>query len=262
MRWDPAEYARFTDHRSRPFFDLVGRVGHPAPRRVVDLGCGPGELTAALARRWPGAEVIGIDSSPEMVERAQHLEEAPANLSFTAGDVRQWHPTEGTDIVVSNALLQWVPEHAELLAKWAAALGQGAWLAFQVPGNFGAPAHKLMRTLAESERWKEQLGSVLRHDDVVSSPAEYHRLLRGEGMESDTWETTYQHLLTGPDPVLEWLRGTGLRPVLAVLSAAEAAEFEQAYAGLLNQAYPSEPDGGTIFAFRRIFAVGRKPGSA
>lgn len=256
MRWDPALYAAFSDHRSRPFFDLIGRIGHPAPRRVFDLGCGPGELTAALARKWPDAEVTGIGSSAEMVDRARSLENMPPNLSFTLADVREWTPGEGTDVVVSNAVLQWVPGHQGLLARWAGALEEGAWLAFQVPGNFSAPSHVLMRSLAESGRWKDQLGTVLRHDDVVSSPEEYSRLLRGAGLRTDAWETTYQHLLAGAEPVLEWVRGTGLRPVLAALSPAAAADFERAYAKLLLAAYPSEADGTTIFPFRRIFAVG------
>ncbi|GAA2176173.1 trans-aconitate 2-methyltransferase [Arthrobacter parietis] len=258
MRWDPAQYAAFSDHRARPFFDLVGRIDHPAPRRIVDLGCGPGELTVVLARRWPEAEVLGIDSSPEMVERARSLEDTPANLAFVPGDVRDWTPEAGTDVVVSNAVLQWVPDHQTLLARWAAALEERACLAFQVPGNFSAPSHVLMRRLAESERWCQQLGSILRHDDVVSPPEDYHRLLRGAGLEADIWETTYQHLLTGADPVLEWVRGTGLRPILAALPAADAAEFERTYAAMLSAAYPPEPDGGTLLAFRRIFAVGTR----
>lgn len=258
MRWDPAQYAAFSDHRSRPFFDLVGRIDHPAPRRVIDLGCGPGELTVVLARRWPEAEVLGVDSSPEMVESARSMKDTPANLSFASGDVRDWMPEAGTDVVVSNAVLQWVPGHQTLLRRWAVALEERAWLAFQVPGNFSAPSHVLMRRLAESERWNDQLGSVLRHDDAVSSPEDYHRLLRGAGLETDAWETTYQHLLTGADPVLEWVRGTGLRPVLAALTAADAAEFERTYARMLAEAYPPEPDGGTLLAFRRIFAVGTR----
>lgn len=262
MRWDPTEYAVFSDYRSRPFFDLVGHIGHSTPRQVVDLGCGSGELTAVLARRWPGARVLGIDSSREMIERAERLDDAPPNLSFAVADVRDWAPGPGTDVVVSNAVLQWIPGHQALLARWAAELGQGAWLAFQVPGNFSAPSHVLMRTLAESERWKAQLGSVLRHDDAVSAPHEYHRLLRGAGLDTDAWETTYQHLLAGEDPVLQWVRGTGLRPVLAALPAAEAVQFERTYAGMLADAYPREPDGGTIFPFRRIFAVGVKPAPA
>lgn len=262
MLWDPAQYAAFSGQRSRPFFDLIGRIGHPAPRRVVDLGCGPGELTAVLALRWPDAEVLGIDSSPEMIARARHLENSPQNLHFVQEDVRDWIPESGTDVVVSNAVLQWVPNHHALLARWAAELEQGGWLAFQIPGNFSAPSHVLMRTLAESERWNAQLASVLRHDDVVSTPGEYHRLLRGAGLDTDAWETTYQHLLAGENPVLEWVRGTGLRPVLAALTAAEAADFERAYAVMLAAAYPPEPDGGTLFAFRRIFAVGVKQASA
>jgi trans-aconitate 2-methyltransferase len=202
--------------------------------------------------------VVGIDSSQEMIDRAVCLEGTPPNLSFAVGDVRHWEPEPGTDVVVSNAVLQWVPGHEALLSRWAAALEEGAWLGFQVPGNFSAPSHVLMRTLAESERWKGQLGSVLRHDDVVSSPDEYHRLLCGAGMDTDTWETTYQHQLTGADPVLDWVKGTGLRPVLDSLPAEDAAEFERTYAGMLASAYPPEPDGSTLFAFRRVFAVGVK----
>lgn len=260
MRWDPSQYAAFSDHRSRPFFDLVGRIGHAAPRRVVDLGCGPGELTAVLARRWPNAEVVGLDSSPEMIDRARALKDAPPNLFFSLADVRDWAVEPGIDVVVSNAVLQWVPGHQELLARWARDLGEHAWIAFQVPGNFSAPSHSLMRRLAESVRWREQLGSVLRHDDAVGSPEEYHRLLNDAGLEADVWETTYQHRLSGADPVLQWVRGTGLRPVLAALAEDEAAEFERAYADLLTEAYPPQPDGGTLFAFRRVFAVGAKQG--
>lgn len=259
MLWDPAQYARFSDHRSRPFFDLLGRIGHQAPRRVADLGCGPGHLTAALARKWPEAAVLGIDSSAEMIARAESQEDRPPNLAFGLGDVRGWQPEAGTDVVVSNALLQWVPGHEALLERWAGKLEEGAWLAFQIPGNFSAPSHVLMRDLAESERWRARLGSSLRHDDAVGSPQDYHRLLRGAGLEADVWETTYLHRLTGADPVLEWMRGTGLRPVLSALSREEAAEFQDTYARMLSAAYPREPDGSTLFAFRRIFAVGLKP---
>lgn len=186
----------------------------------------------------------------------------PANLRFTVGDVSAYAPQAGTDVVVCNAVLQWVPEHRELLQRWAAALGPGASLAFQVPGNFSAPTHALMARLAASERWRRQLSSVLRHDDAVSGPVEYHRLLSGVGMAARTWETTYLHVLEGENPVLEWVRGTALRPVLAALSADEALEFERTYAALLAGAYPREPDGSTILPFRRIFSVGVKSPSA
>ncbi|GAB3540605.1 trans-aconitate 2-methyltransferase [Arthrobacter tecti] len=257
MRWDPTQYALFSDHRARPFFDLVGRIEHPAPNRIVDLGCGPGELTAVLARRWPDAEVVGIDSSPEMVERARALPDKPANLTFTVSDVRDFSVEAGTDVVISNALLQWVPGHQALLEHWANGLEAGGWLAMQVPGNFSSASHVLMRELADSPRWKPELNGVLRHDDAVSEPGGYLRLLRGAGLEVDAWETTYQHLLQGKDPVLDWVRGTGLRPVLAVLEPDDADEFERSYAALLAEAYPTGAD-GTVFPFRRIFAVGVK----
>ncbi len=259
MRWDPGKYAEYSDQRGRPFFDLLTRIDHPAPRRVVDLGCGPGELTAALARRWPGAEVTGIDSSPEMVARARAGEDLPANLTFTTGDAGQWGPGPQDDVIVSNALLQWVPGHLELLRDWASTMVDGAWLALQVPANFDAPSHALMRRHADSARWAALLTGVLRHSDAVAEPAGYLRLLEKAGLRADVWETVYHQVLQGRDPVLEWVRGTGLRPVLEVLSAPEAAEFEEGYAELLRGAYPAESF-GTVFPFRRIFAVGVKTG--
>ncbi|MBG6180981.1 trans-aconitate 2-methyltransferase [Arthrobacter sp. CAN_A1] len=257
MRWDPTLYSLFADHRGRPFLDLVGRINHPAPRVVVDLGCGPGDLTRLLADRWPEAQVLGLDSSPEMVDRANDSPDLPANLRFEVGDVRDWLPASDVDVVTTNAVLQWVPGQAELVQSWARALRPGAWLALQVPGNFGSPAHTLMRELAGSAAWRDKLRGVLRHTDVVSDPSNYLRSLGGEGMSTDVWETTYQHVLTGPDPVLEWLKGTGLRPVLHALSDDDGGAFVEQYAALLRGAYPEEP-WGTVFGFRRIFAVGVK----
>jgi trans-aconitate 2-methyltransferase len=256
MRWDPAQYARYSDERGRPFLDLVGRIFCDEPRRVVDLGCGPGALTALLASRWPGSTVEGIDSSPEMIERAAGL--ARPGLTFRAGDVAAWEVPPDADVVVSNATLQWVPGHRELLGRWSAALPAGGWLAFQVPGNFDAPSHTLMRELAESPRWAPLVGDMLRHHDSVGTPSSYARLLLDAGLAVDVWDTTYLHLLSGADPVLEWVRGTGLRPVLAALSAEDAASFEASYAAALREAYPAS-EHGTLFPFRRIFAVAHKP---
>ncbi|HSU71356.1 MAG TPA: trans-aconitate 2-methyltransferase [Micrococcaceae bacterium] len=257
MEWDPAKYGEFGDYRNRPFFDLTARVLAEAPRRVVDLGCGPGNLTAALARRWPDAQVVGLDSSPQMIEAARGLSGAPENLSFALADIAAWQPEPGTDVVISNAALQWVPGHLGMMAGWLAALEPGGWLAVQVPGNFGSPSHTLMRQLAESDRWRPRLAGVLRHDDVVAQPGDYLRLLLGAGCAADAWETTYLQLLQGPHPVLDWVRGTGLRPVLAALTAAEGEEFEAEYDRQLAQAYPADRH-GTVYPFRRLFCVGQK----
>jgi trans-aconitate 2-methyltransferase len=257
VKWDPAKYVQFGDYRDRPYFDLTARVHADAPRRVVDLGCGPGNLTATLAERWPAAEVTGLDSSAEMLaQAAAHAERLP-NLSFGPADIAGWMPPDDTDVVVTNAALQWVPGHRDLLARWLAALRPGAWFALQVPGNFNAPSHTLMRGLAESAQWRGRLAGVLRHDDVVGAPEDYLNIMLDAGCDADAWETTYSQLLAGPNPVLEWVRGNGLRPVLAALSAEDARDFETDYSERLAGAYPAGPH-GTVFPFRRIFAVARK----
>ncbi|MDX6433616.1 MAG: trans-aconitate 2-methyltransferase [Streptosporangiaceae bacterium] len=257
--WDPAQYWVFADERSRPFFELVGRIGAEAPARVVDLGCGHGELTATLAQRWPGAAIAGIDSSTEMINAAHRLAAGhPARLEFAVGNLADWAPEGPVDVIVSNAALQWVPEHRELLPRWTQALSPGGWLAFQVPGNAGAPSHALLRELCRSPRWRDRLADVLRWHPV-GDPAEYFGLLAGQGCRVDAWETTYLQVLQGDDAVLEWVKGTALRPVLAALGgegAAETAEFLTEYAGLLREAYPPGPH-GTLFPFRRIFVVAR-----
>lgn len=221
---------------------------------MVDLGCGTGKLTASLADRWPAATIRGIDSSPEMIERTVSLR--AGNLRFELGDAAGFSAT-GVDVLISNALLQWVPEHQSLLVRWMAELNEGGWLAFQVPDNFSAPSHVLMRELAESERWADQLAGVLRHADAVAPVEDYLALLASPGRSVDAWQTTYLHVLPGEDPVLEWVRGTGLRPVLGALSSEEAAEFEATYRAELRSAYP-QTDFGTVFAFRRTFVVVHK----
>ena len=255
MKWDPQQYARYSSERNRPFFDLVGQVGAVSPGSVVDLGCGPGELTATLSQRWPAAAILGRDSSPEMIDKAAAF--ATERVSFERSEAADFS-AEGVDVLVSNALLQWVPTHRQLLTRWAAELNAGGWLAFQVPGNFDSPSHTLMHDLAESPRWRDQLGGVLRHAGTVDEPTEYLALLSAAGLTVNAWQTRYLHVLAGTDPVLEWVRGTGLRPVLAALSDDEAIEFTQQYAALLRAAYPVAPY-GTAFEFRRIFAVAVKP---
>jgi trans-aconitate 2-methyltransferase len=256
--WDPRQYELFGDERSRPFFELMSRVHATAPRGVVDLGCGPGGLTASLAKRWPDAIVEGIDSSPEMIAAAG--EHAGPGLRFAVGDLADWAPRNGmpVEVIVSNAALHWVPGHRDLLPRWVAALAPDGWLAFQVPGNFDAPSHTLLRELCTSPRWRDRLADALRWHPVAT-PGEYLDLLANQGCRVDAWATTYTQVLQGEDPVLEWVKGTTLRPVLGRLDAADAAEFLGEYAALLRAAYPRRPY-GTAFPFSRIFVVAQRTG--
>lgn len=254
MRWDPWQYDRYAGERGRPFFELTARIGADAPAVVVDLGCGAGALTETLAQRWPRALVRGIDPSPEMIGQAGRRRAA----EFSVGSAEQFSAV-GVDVLVSNAALQWVPTHRELIGRWATELNPGGWLAFQVPANFGAPSHLLMRELAESPQWGARLAGVLRGPDSTASPEEYLELLSAAEMEVDAWRTEYLHVLQGEDPVLEWVRGTGLRPVLAALSPPEAEAFTGQYAAALRAAYPRRAY-GTPFAFARTFVVGRRRG--
>jgi trans-aconitate 2-methyltransferase len=263
--WDPGQYAKFADQRSRPFDDLLARVGARAPELVVDLGCGNGPLTLGLARRWPQARVVGVDHSSEMLEAARSLD-PEGRVEWVEADVATWDPSSlgsAPDVVVTNATLQWVPGHEELLARWARALAPGGWLAMQVPGNLDAPSHALMREVAAGHPARDRLRAPLARLAVLE-PAAYVQLLGAEGLDVDGWETTYQHVLDPQgrqaNPVLEWVRGTGLRPVLDALTGeGEQDAFLAEYDARLRAAYPRTPI-GVVFGFRRIFCVGHKPG--
>jgi trans-aconitate 2-methyltransferase len=256
--WDPVRYLRFAGERARPFAELVARVAAESPATVVDLGCGEGALTASLAQRWPGAHVTGIDSSAAMLSAAA-AHAVPGRVEFAPGDVQDWRPTRPVDVLVSNAVLHWVPGHEALLARWAGELVPGGELAVQVPGNFGAPTHTLLADLCRSDRWAAQLADATPRADAVLELAGYYDVLTAAGLTADVWETTYLHVLSGPDPVLEWVRSTQLRPLLARLGDDDGAEFTAAYAAALRQAYPQRPDGSTLLPFRRVFAVGARP---
>lgn len=252
--WDPGQYLSFASERSRPFFDLAARIGATDPRYVVDLGCGPGQLTAALAARWPQAQVVGIDSAAEMIAAA--AAHAGERLSFRLADVTRWQPERPVDVIISNAVLQWVPGHLDLLPRWAGDLAPGGWLAFQVPGNFDQPAHVILRELAGAKRWRPSLARA-DLNRTAADPGEYLDLLAAAGLSVDAWETTYLHVLQGEDPVTEWFKGTGLRPVLAALDEAEAAEFLTEYGERVRAAYPARPY-GTVLPFRRVFVVAHR----
>ena len=252
--WDAGQYLRFGGERARPFFDLIAQVGAADPGYVADLGCGPGNLTALLAQRWPGATVVGVDNSPEMIATANR-DVAPdlANLAFQLGDVWDWRPARPADVLVCNAVLQWVPDHQRLLLNWTELLAPGGWLAFQLPGNFDQPSHAIVRELAQSPRWRSLLADA-ELNRQAGDPAEYVELLTRPGYEVDAWETSYLHILHGENPVLEWTKGSTLRPVLAALDAEQGDAFVREYGERLSEAYHPRSF-GTIFPFRRVFAV-------
>ena len=252
-QWNPATYLQFADERSRPFFDLTARVGAQHPARVVDLGCGPGQLTASLATRWPNAEILGLDSSPEMIEVAE--QHRSGKVTFELADLAHWQPVEPIDVIISNATLQWVPSHLDLLPQLVNHLAPEGWLAFQVPGNFDAPSHALLHTLADDPRFA---AATAARERTSSHDAEtYLSRLAGLGCEVDAWETSYLHVLNGHDPVFKWISGTGARPILQALSGAQRSQFEAEYKAQLRTAYPEQAF-GTVLPFRRIFVVAHR----
>ena len=262
--WDPRQYAVFAGHRGRPFADLLARVDAPDPRLVVDLGCGPGELTLGLTRRWPDARVVGVDSSPEMLARARQLD-VDGRVEWVQAAAEEWDPTglgAPIDVLVTNATLQWVPSHLRLVPTWVAGLAPGGTFAMQVPSNFDAPSHRLMRQVATRHARADDLRHGLARAQAVAQPQTYAALLLDLTPDVDVWQTTYEHVLPagpdGPHPVLEWVRGTGLRPVLGVLDEHERESFVAEYEKELETAYPRRPY-GVLFPFTRTFAVARTP---
>lgn len=259
MRWDPKQYVRYSDERDRPFIELLGRVdaarGDAAdPSYVVDLGCGPGPLTRLLADRWPDASVLGVDSSTDMVASAQE-HAIPGRLDFVVGDIATWQPAKPVDVLVANAAFHWVPEHIDLIPHFVKTLAPGGVFGFQVPDNFTEPSHTLLIDLRMSPRWCDKLGDDKARGASVERPERYLSALVDAGLDADVWQTTYMHVLPGEDAVLEWVKGTALRPVLSALEGDERDDFVAEYAAALRVAYPKQPF-GTVFPFRRTFAVG------
>ena len=252
--WDPQRYLTYADERGRPFVDLLSRVGAPAPGVVVDLGCGPGNLTRLLVERWPDATVSGLDSSPEMIAAARATE---PRASFEVADLRAWDPEPGSvDVLVSHATLQWVPGHRELLPTLLRAVRPGGWLAFQVPANFDQPSHTLRAELAALPPYDahtRDIASPASHDAAV-----YLETLTELGCEVDAWETTYLHVLTGDDAVFTWVAATGARPTLAALPDLLRTDFEREFKRRLREAYPVR-EGRVVLPFRRVFVVAQVP---
>jgi trans-aconitate 2-methyltransferase len=261
VRWDPEQYQRFGDERGRPFLELLARIDAArgtaeGPSYVVDLGCGPGPLTRLLADRWPTATVCGVDSSAEMIESAQE-HAIDGRLSFAVGDIATWQADRPVDVLVANAALHWVPDHLALFPRIAGALAPGGVFAFQVPDNFTEPSHTLLLDLRTSPRWRDRLGEGADRTAGVERPERYLEALVAAGLDADVWQTSYLHVLPGENAVLEWVKGTALRPVLSLLDGSDRDEFETEYGAALRAVYPRQPF-GTVFPFRRTFAVARR----
>ena len=252
--WDPKQYLKFSDHRLRPALDLMARIALDDPRSIYDLGCGPGNITCLLAERWPGATVTGIDSSPDMLAKAR--KEAPA-IAFGQADIARWSPPAPADLLFSNATLHWLDDHAGLLPRLASHLALGGVLAIQIPSNSASPSHLLMEEAAQAGPWRTKLAQLRPVYRSVETPDAYYRILAPVMREVDIWETTYLHVLEGDNPVVEWTKGTALRPYLDALAEPERSLFLSTYEMRIAAAYPRQPDGRTLLPFRRIFIVAR-----
>ncbi len=256
-RWDPNQYARFSDHRLRPALELLERVPLSDPAVIYDLGCGPGEVTQIIAQRWPDANVIGVDNSPQMLEKARALTD---KVTWIEADVAEWQPDETPDLIYTNATLQWLDGHDLLIPRLFGLLAPAGCLAVQMPQSWPLASHRLMReTLAHGGADGSPIGPPeLRQslDHVwVQDPAHYFDLLSPLAAQIDIWETEYLQVLEGDDPVLEWVSATGLRPVLNGLDDADRATFLARYSAALREAYPLRPNGQTLYPFRRLFIV-------
>jgi trans-aconitate 2-methyltransferase len=251
MSWDPGQYLRFADLRLRPALDLLARVELEGAATVVDLGCGPGNVTRLLARKFPHAEVIGIDSSATMLAKAA---ETPSTIAWRQADIGAFAPQRPVDILYSNAALHWLDGHAGLFPRLMQAVRPGGILAVQMPRNHAAPSHAEMNAIAESGPWATKLKPVLR-PSPVAPPEAYYDLLAPESARLDIWETVYGQILEGDDPVVAWNKSTGLRPILEALDEAERGQFLAEYGARMAAAYPKRADGRTFFPFRRLFLV-------
>ncbi len=250
--WDVAQYLQFGSHRLRPALDLLARVNHDGPRHIADLGCGSGEVTRIIAERWPDAEVVGVDSSQTMLARAA---ESPSRVRWEHRDVLDWQPDHPPDLIYSNAALQWLDDHTTLFPRLVQNLAPGGVIAVQMPLSWGEPSHRAIReTLAHLDLGTPELRAKLDRRPVADARA-YGEMLVPLVSHLDVWETRYHQILEGSDPVVQWVRGTALRPVIAAMNASEAERFMDAYRVRMRDAYPPLASGDTMYPFPRLFIV-------
>jgi trans-aconitate 2-methyltransferase len=251
--WSPATYLKFEDERTRPAADLLARVPLADARRLVDVGCGPGNSTELLAERFPGADVLGLDNSPAMLDEARRR---LPRLRFETADAATWLPEPDAELVFANATYQWIPDHFTQLPKVLAALKPGAVLAVQMPDNVAQDTHRLMREVAEVGPWSERLKTASRAP--LPPPAAYYQALQPHAARVDIWQTIYNHPLASAAAIVEFVRSTGLRPFLDPLDAAQRADFPARYTAAVADAYPTMADGKVLLGFKRLFLIAQR----
>jgi trans-aconitate 2-methyltransferase len=257
--WNPDQYLKFAGERTQACRDLAARISLPAPRRIIDLGCGPGNSTEVLAARWPDAELTGFDSSPEMLSAAR---QALPSLRWILGDILQWAASGDAsfDVVFSNAALHWVSDHARLFPQLLRRVAPGGALAVQMPSNHDGPAHRLMREIAASPAWRRSFPAGRVREWYSHDLNFYYNTLAPQAARLDLWETEYVHVFPNAAGIVEWYRSTGMRPFLEALETeTERQRFAGEYLEGIRALYPPRPDGRVLFPFRRLFVVAYRP---
>ncbi|RYG65873.1 trans-aconitate 2-methyltransferase [bacterium] len=252
MSWSPTQYTQFENERNRPVLDLLSHISGPNVKTAADIGCGPGNSTQLLQAHFPQAEITGVDSSPEMIEAAH---ERLPGVRFEVADISDWQPSGKFDLILSNAALQWVPDHETLLPKLVSQLTPGGILAVQIPDNLEEPVHQVMRDIGAVGPWAHKLTGASERSAHRQTADWYYSVLQGLGAKVDVWRTTYFHPLEGAKAVVEWFKGTALRPYLLALEPDEQAEFLEWYEAAIAAAYPELPDGKMLLPFPRLFFV-------
>jgi len=258
--WDARQYLRFSDERTRPCRELAARVALPSPRQVIDLGCGPGNSTQVLAERWPAADLTGLDSSTEMIDTAR---QGSLKCRWQVMDIARWVETNlhPVDVIFSNAALQWLPDHAAIFPKLLQQVAPGGALAVQMPNNIDAPAHRIARELAASASWRDLFPAGGVRIWYVHDAEFYYDLLVPHEARLDFWETEYLQVMESAGQILDWYKGTGLRPYLAALSSpGDRDKFAADYLAAIRAAYPPRGDGRVLFPFRRLFLIAYRAG--
>ena len=252
MSWSAAQYVKFEEERIRPVRDLVARIPLANVSSAADLGCGPGNSTEVLRERFPHADIVGVNSSSDMIDAAR---KRLPGIAFEVADIRQWRPDDTPDVILANAALQWIPEHETLMPALIARLGPGGALAVQIPDNLDEPSHRLMREIAGAGPWAGKLKDAAKARAERHGAEWYFRLLRAHASHVDVWRTTYHHPLAGAHAIVEWVKGTGLRPFIDPLDESEREAYLARYEAAIARAYPAEADGTVLLPFPRLFFV-------